>query len=167
MTNPAGTRSGRRSYRSAVVAGDGIGPELVPEGIRVLDPAGRRLGIDFAWEEFGWGCGHYARSGRMMPEDGLEQISAHDAIYLGAVGDPKVPDHVSLWGPLIPIRRHFEQYVNLCLIRLLPGIVSPLCGRSKADIDLWRRPHPALRLRAGGRMSRGAGRRGRGGRAEP
>ena len=122
-------------YRIAVIPGDGIGKETVPEGIRVLDAVGARFGIDFDWETFDWGCERYARTGTMMPEDGIETIRGHDAIFLGAVGFPGVPDHVSLWGLLIPIRRHFEQYVNLRPVRLLKGVESPLRGRTSEDID--------------------------------
>ena len=122
-------------YRIAVVPGDGIGKETVPEGIRVLDAVGGRFGLEFDWETFDWGCERYARTGTMMPEDGIETIRGHDAIFLGAVGFPGVPDHVSLWGLLIPIRRHFEQYVNLRPVRLLKGVESPLKGRTSKDID--------------------------------
>ena len=122
-------------HRIAVIPGDGIGKETVPEGIRVLDAVGRRFGVDFDWETFDWGCERYARTGAMMPDDGIETIRGHDAIFLGAVGFPGVPDHVSLWGLLIPIRRHFEQYVNLRPVRLLKGVESPLVGRTSEDID--------------------------------
>ena len=122
-------------HRIAVIPGDGIGKETVPEGIRVLDAAARRFGIDFVWEHFDWGCERYAKTGAMMPQDGLQSIRDHDAIFLGAVGFPGVPDHVSLWQLLIPIRRVFEQYVNLRPVRLLRGVESPLAGRSAADID--------------------------------
>src|SRR5215217_199195 len=101
------------SYRIATIPGDGIGKEVVPEGIRVVEAAGRKFGIEFQWDVFDWNCDYYLQRGRMMPEDGLEQIRSHDAIFLGAVGFPTVPDHVSLWGLLIPIRRQFQQYVNL------------------------------------------------------
>ena len=124
-------------HRIAVIPGDGIGNEVVPEGIRVLEAVGRKFDIGFQFDEFPWSCEHYARTGRMMPEDGIEQIRGHDAIYLGAVGFPGVPDHVSLWGLLIPIRRSFQQYVNLRPVRLLNGIVSPLAGRGAEDIDFY------------------------------
>ena len=124
-------------YRIATIPGDGIGKETVPEGIRVLDAVGTRFGIDFEWQHFDWSCERYAETGAMMPEDGLEAIRGHDAIFLGAVGFPGVPDHVSLWGLLIPIRRAFEQYVNLRPVRLLRGVESPLRGRTAADIDFW------------------------------
>lgn len=119
----------------AVIAGDGIGPEVTDQGIRVLEAAARRFDIDFAWQRFDWSCKRYAESGRLMPEDGLDRLRPHDAIFLGAVGFPGVPDHVSLWGLLIPIRRGFRQYVNLRPVRLLPGIDSPLAGRGPGDID--------------------------------
>ncbi len=117
------------THRIAVIPGDGIGKEVLPEGIRVLEAAGRRFGVDFSWTHFDWSCEVYARTGRMMPEDGLEQLRRFEAIYLGAVGFPGVPDHVSLWGLLIPIRREFHQYVNLRPVRLLRGVRSPLAGR--------------------------------------
>ncbi len=118
-----------------MVAGDGIGREVVPEGIRVLDAAGRKFGFEFAWDEQPWSCEHYAKHGHMMPADGLATIRGHDAIFLGAVGYPGVPDHVSLWGLLIPIRREFQQYVNLRPVRLMPGVPSPLANRQPGDID--------------------------------
>lgn len=124
-------------YRIAVIPGDGIGREVVPEGIRVLEAAGRRFGIRFTWDTFPWSCEYYAQHGQMMPEDGLAQIRQHDAIFLGAVGFPGVADHVSLWGLLIPIRREFRQYINLRPVRLMPGIRSPLAGREVGDIDYW------------------------------
>ncbi|MCH8197638.1 MAG: tartrate dehydrogenase [Proteobacteria bacterium] len=124
-----------QKYRVAVIPGDGIGKEVVPEGIRVLEAAGARFGFEFDWDQFPWSCETFAETGRMMPEDGLDQIRDHDAIFLGAVGFPGVPDHVSLWGLLIPIRRAMNQYVNLRPVRLLAGVTSPLAGRTAADID--------------------------------
>ena len=124
------------AHRIAVIPGDGIGKEVVPEGMRVLEAAGRRFGFDLEWTTFDWSCERYAKIGSMMPEDGLEQLRKFEAIFLGAVGFPGVPDHVSLWGLLIPIRRGFQQYVNLRPVRLLPGVRSPLAGRSSADIDM-------------------------------
>jgi tartrate dehydrogenase/decarboxylase/D-malate dehydrogenase len=125
------------NYKIATIPGDGIGKEVVPEGIRVVEAAGRKFGLGFDWDVKDWSCEYYAKHGRMMPEDGLEQIRGHDAIFLGAVGFPGVPDHVSLWGLLIPIRRRFDQYVNLRPIRLMPGIRSPLAGREPGDIDFY------------------------------
>lgn len=123
------------SHRIAVIPGDGIGREVVPEGIRVLEAAGARHGVDFDWVDLPWGCDFFVETGAMMPEDGLDQLAGFDAIFLGAVGRPDVPDHVSLWGLLIPIRRRFEQYVNLRPVRLFPGIESPLKNRGPEDID--------------------------------
>jgi len=126
-----------KTHRIALIPGDGIGKEVVPEGVRVLEAVGKRFGIRFQWDEFDWSCERYAATGAMMPADGLEQIRNHDAIYFGAVGFPTVPDHVSLWGLLIPMRRGFQQYVNLRPVRLMPGITSPLAGRNPGDIDFW------------------------------
>ena len=124
------------TYNIAVIAGDGIGKEVTPEGIRVLEAAGRKFGFSFTWTEFDWNCELYAKTGRMMPEDGIDQLRPFDAIFLGAVGYPGVPDHVSLWGLLIPIRRQFHQYINLRPCRLLPGVRTPLADRGPQDIDL-------------------------------
>jgi tartrate dehydrogenase/decarboxylase/D-malate dehydrogenase len=124
------------SYKIAVIAGDGIGKEVMPEGLRVLEAVGCRFGITFRWDEFDWSCERFQRLGAMMPEDGLDQIKGHDAIYLGAVGYPGVPDHVSLWGLLIPIRRGFDQYANVRPVRLMPGVASPLANRKPSDIDM-------------------------------
>ena len=124
------------AHRIAVIPGDGIGKEVMPEGMRVLESAGRRFGFDLEWTAFDWSCEVYTRTGRMMPEDGLEQLRQFDAIYLGAVGAPGVPDHVSLWGLLIPIRRGFRQYIARRPVRLLEGVRSPLAGRGPGDIDM-------------------------------
>jgi tartrate dehydrogenase/decarboxylase / D-malate dehydrogenase len=122
-------------YSIATIPGDGIGKEVVPAGIKVLEAAGRRFGIELAWTHFPWSCETYRATGKMMPEDGLDQLREHDALYLGAVGYPGVPDHVSLWGLLIPIRRGFRQYVNLRPVRLLEGVRSPLRDRAPGSID--------------------------------
>lgn len=124
-----------KTFHIAVIAGDGIGKEVVPEGIRVLDAAGRRFGFELDWHGFDWSCETYLHSGRIMPADGLAQLRPYDAIFLGAVGSPDVPDHVSLWGLLIPIRRSFREYVNLRPVRLLEGIESPLKNWKPGDID--------------------------------
>jgi len=124
-----------KNYKIAVIEGDGIGREVVPEGIRVLEAAARRFDISFTWQHFDWSCETYRKTGRMMPEDGLEQLRPYDSIFLGAVGYPGVPDHISLWGLLIPIRRAFNQYVNLRPIRLLEGVSTPLSGRKAGEID--------------------------------
>ena len=118
-----------------MIEGDGIGHEVVPEGLRVLEASGRSYDINFSWQHFDWGCQTYLKTGRMMPEDGLDQLRGFDAIYLGAVGYPGVPDHISLWGLLIPIRRAFQQYVNLRPVRLLRGVDSPVKGFPPGTID--------------------------------
>jgi len=126
-----------KNYRIASIPGDGIGKEVLPEGVRVLDAVAKRHALAFRWDPFDWSCERYAATGAMMPADGLDQIRHHDAIFFGAVGFPNVPDHVSLWGLLIPMRRGFQQYVNLRPVRLMPGIASPLAGRNAGDIDFW------------------------------
>ena len=102
-----------------------------------MEAAGRKHGIDFDWQEFDWSCETYLKTGRMMPEDGIDQLRDFDAIYLGAAGFPTVPDHISLWGLLIPIRREFDQYVNLRPVRLFEGVPCPLAGREPGDIDFY------------------------------
>ena len=124
-----------KTYNIAVVEGDGIGHEVVPEGLRVIEAATHNLDISFKWRHYNWSCDLYLNSGRMMPADGLDQLRSFDAIFLGAVGHPRVPDHVSLWGLLIPIRRSFRQYVNLRPARLFAGIESPLRNFKPGDID--------------------------------
>jgi tartrate dehydrogenase/decarboxylase/D-malate dehydrogenase len=124
-----------RKYRIAVIPGDGIGREVVPEAIRVLEAAARRFHFELDWHHFDWSCETYLKSGQMMPSDGLEQLRSFDAIYLGAVGHPDVPDHVSLWGLLIPIRRGFRQYVNLRPVRLLAGIEPAVKNFQPDQID--------------------------------
>lgn len=124
-----------KPYRIAVIPGDGIGQEVVPEGIRVLEAAASRFDLSFSWDEKDWSCRRYLDTGRFMPYDGLEEIRGHDAIFLGAVGDPAVPDHISLWGLLIPIRRMMRQWVNLRPVRLVPGVPTPLRDRGPEDID--------------------------------
>jgi len=124
-----------KTYRIAVIPGDGIGNEVVPQGIRVLEIAAKKAGIKLRWDQFPWSCEYFKETGRMMPENGLDQIRYHDAIFLGAVGFPGVPDYISLWGLLIPIRRTFEQYANVRPVRLMPGIQSPLRNCEVGDID--------------------------------
>ncbi|ONG59008.1 tartrate dehydrogenase [Pseudoroseomonas deserti] len=126
-----------RKYRIAVVPGDGIGKETVPEGLRVLDAAARRFGFEISLSHYDWSCETYAQTGRMMPEDGIEQLRDSDSIFLGAVGWPGVPDHVSLWGLLIPIRREFDQYISLRPCKLMPGAKTPLANRTPAEIDFY------------------------------
>jgi tartrate dehydrogenase/decarboxylase / D-malate dehydrogenase len=124
-----------KMFNIAVIAGDGIGKEVVPEGIRVLEAAAQRFGFQWNWRPFGWSCETYVKTGKMMPADGLGQLRPFDAIFLGAVGHPDVPDHVSLWGLLIPIRRTFRQYVNLRPVRLFEGIETPLKNWKPGEID--------------------------------
>ncbi len=124
-----------KTYRIASIPGDGIGKEVIPAGQRIADAAAAKHGFSIEWTEFDWSCELYQKTGRMMPEDGIEQIKGFDAIYLGAVGFPGVPDHVSLWGLLIPLRRELDQYANVRPVRLLRGITSPLAGRTSEDID--------------------------------
>ena len=127
------------THRIAVIPGDGIGSEVVPEGIRVLDAAARRFAIDLRYDGFDFAsCDYYARHGQMMPDDWKERIGGHDAIFFGAVGWPeKVPDHISLWGSLLLFRREFDQYVNLRPVRLMPGVASPQANRQPGDIDFY------------------------------
>lgn len=144
-------------HRIAVIPGDGIGHEVVPEGIKVLEAVGRRFNIDFSWETFDWSCQRFKKKGAMMPEDGLDRIRHHDAVFLGAVGWPGVPDHVSLWGLLIPIRRGFQQYINLRPVRLFEGVKSPLADRKPGDIDymIVRENNEGEYSAIGGRMFEG------------
>lgn len=145
------------TYRIALVPGDGIGREVLPEGLKVLERIADRFGIGFVWDEFDWSCERFARLGSMMPEDGLRQIAGHDAVFLGAVGFPGVPDHVSLWGLLIPIRREFRQYINLRPVRLFEGVPCPLAGRAPGDIDFYivRENNEGEYSEVGGRMYAG------------
>lgn len=127
----------KSTIKVAVIPGDGIGKEVMPEGMRVLEAAGAKHGINLTWQEFDWSCETYLRTGHMMPEDGIDQLRSFDAVYLGAAGFPTVPDHISLWGLLIPIRREFDQYVNLRPVRLFDGVPCPLAGRDPGDIDFY------------------------------
>jgi tartrate dehydrogenase/decarboxylase/D-malate dehydrogenase len=145
-----------RTHRIAVIPGDGIGKEVVPEGLRVLDAAARRFGIGLAYEHFDWSCETYRQTGRMMPADGLDRLRGFDAIFLGAVGYPGVPDHVSLWGLLIPIRRRFEQYACVRPIRLYPGLDSPLRDPAGLDLVVVRENVEGEYSEIGGRLYQGA-----------
>ena len=124
------------AHRIAILPGDGIGKEVMPEGMRVLEAAAKKFGVDLKWSQFDWNCDYYAKHGQMMPDDWFETLQGFEAIYYGAVGWPAiVPDHISLWGSLIPFRRGFDQYVNMRPCRLMPGIASPLANRKPGDID--------------------------------
>lgn len=128
-----------RTYSISVIPGDGIGKEVMPEGIRVLERAASLYGFSIAqaWQDFAC-CDYYAKHGQMMPDDWKERIGKPDAIFFGAVGWPDtVPDHVSLWGSLLQFRREYDQYVNLRPVRLMPGVPCPLVGREPGDIDFW------------------------------
>lgn len=126
-----------RNYRIATIPGDGIGKEVVPEGVKAVEAAARKFGFCVSWQNFDWSCETYLKTGRMMPENGLEQLRPFDAVFLGAVGYPGVADHVSLWGLLIPIRRGFHQYVNLRPVRLLPGIQATVKNFEPGQIDFY------------------------------
>lgn len=121
----------------AVIPGDGIGWEVVPEGIKVLEAVGAKHGLEYDFTEFDWSCERFHKTGKFMPDDGLEQLKTHDSIFLGAVGFPGVPDHISLWSLLIPIRRSMNQYINLRPVRMMKGMKCPLAGRGPEDIDFW------------------------------
>lgn len=123
----------------AVIAGDGIGKEVMPEGLRVLEAAASKFNLDLKFEHFDFAsCDYFLKHGKMMPDNWKDLIGKHDAIYFGAVGWPAtVPDHISLWGSLLLFRREFDQYVNLRPCRLMPGIPSPLAHRKPGDIDFY------------------------------
>jgi tartrate dehydrogenase/decarboxylase/D-malate dehydrogenase len=139
-----------------VIGGDGIGPEVVRAGKRVLEAAAEDdPSLELRFTEFPWGCEYYLEHGRMMPEDGLDTLAACDEIYLGAVGWPTVPDHLSLWGLLLPIRRTFDQYVNLRPARLLRGVKSPLAEPNDLDITVVRENTEGEYSDSGGRVYKG------------
>ena len=122
-------------HRIAVIPGDGIGKEVVSEGMRVIDAVSKRFDLRLEWQIFPWSCEYYKVNGQMMPSNGLDILREFDAIFLGAIGDPSVPDHVSIWGLLIPIRRMFHQYVNLRPVKLFRGVTSPLRAIGPGDLD--------------------------------
>jgi tartrate dehydrogenase/decarboxylase/D-malate dehydrogenase len=147
-----------KKHKIAVIAGDGIGKEVMPEGQRVLDAAAAKYGFSLAYDELPWSCDYYVKHGSMMPEDRMAQIRHHDAVYLGAVGLPDlVPDHISLWGLLIKIRRESDQYANIRPVRLMPGVACPLANRKVGDIDfiIVRENSEGEYSSAGGRMYEG------------
>ncbi|MER3411059.1 MAG: tartrate dehydrogenase [Thermoleophilia bacterium] len=120
------------TYRVALVPGDGVGPEVIVEARKAVDA----LGLPIAWTELPWGSAYYHEHGRMMAEDALDTLRAHDAVLLGAIGDPSVPDHVALWGTVLEIRQKLDLWANLRPCRLLPGIPCPLAGRGPDDVDM-------------------------------
>ncbi|HEY9280267.1 MAG TPA: tartrate dehydrogenase [Eoetvoesiella sp.] len=127
----------QNTYTISVIPGDGIGKEVVPAGLRVLDAVSQLHGFKLQYKHYDWSCETYKATGKMMPDDGIDQLRDSDAIFLGAVGFPGVPDHISLWNLLIPIRREFDQYVNLRPVRLLPGVPCPLANAHERKIDFW------------------------------
>jgi tartrate dehydrogenase/decarboxylase/D-malate dehydrogenase len=144
-----------RSHRIAVIPGDGIGPEVVAQGIRVADAAARRLGFGLAWHSFPWGSGYYVEHGRMMPVDALDTLRGFDAILLGAVGDPRIQDHVTLNGLLLPIRRGFDQYACVRPARTYEGVRSPLAAAPRIDLVVVRENTEGEYAQAGGRVHQG------------
>ena len=127
-----------KNYKIATIAGDGIGKEVMPEGIKVLKETAKKHQFNIQFDEFDFAsCDYYEKNGKMLPDDWKEKISGHDAIYFGAVGDPsKVPDHISLWGSLLKFRREFDQYINLRPVKLFKGVPSPLANKNPGDIDM-------------------------------
>ena len=144
-----------KSYQIANVPGDGIGKEVIPASVNVLDTVAAKCGFQLKYKNYDYSCEHYKHHGKMMPSDGLERLRDSDGIFLGAVGYPGVPDHISLWGLLVPIRRGFQQYVNLRPVRLLEGITSPL--RNPGDIDFYivRENNEGEYSSIGGRLNEG------------
>jgi tartrate dehydrogenase/decarboxylase/D-malate dehydrogenase len=143
------------TYTIDVIAGDGIGPEVMPAAMACVDALARNFAFDVAWRDRDWGSDRYRRDGRMMPVDGIEQLATGDAILLGAVGAEDIPDVVTLWGLLIPIRREFDQYVNLRPVRVLPGVTSPLAGVDALDVVVVRENVEGEYSEIGGRVYRG------------
>jgi tartrate dehydrogenase/decarboxylase / D-malate dehydrogenase len=129
----------KNKYSIAVIAGDGIGKEVMPEGLRALEVACHKFGINLEFTEYPFSSiDYYQKHHQMLPDNWQESLTAHDAIFFGAVGWPEIlPDHISLWGSLLKFRREFDQYVNLRPVRLMPGVPSPLAGREPGDIDFW------------------------------
>ena len=143
------------THSIAVIAGDGIGTEVVPAAISCLERIAQIHSLNLEFTHFDWGSDYYLRHGRMMPVDGIEQLANHDAIFLGAVGSPEVPDTESLWGLLIPIRREFQQYINLRPVKTLDGVASPLACKEPIDILIVRENNEGEYSDVGGRMYRG------------
>jgi len=148
-----------RTHRIALLGGDGIGPEVIAAGMTVLEAAGSRFGFRLDATELGWSSRRHLEEGAMMPPDAIQVLAGFDAIYLGAVGSPDVPDHETLWGLLLPIRQRFDQYVNLRPVRLLEGVASPLRGVGPGDIDMIcvRENSEGEYSGVGGRVHRGMG----------
>jgi tartrate dehydrogenase/decarboxylase/D-malate dehydrogenase len=145
------------AHRIAAIPGDGIGREVLPVAQRVLDAVASRHGFELSWNELPWSCSWYAAHGAMMPPDGIDRLRDADAIFLGAIGQPGVPDHISQWGLLIPIRRAFDQYVNLRPVRLLAGLESPLRDCGRLDVAIVRENTEGEYTDVGGRFATPAG----------
>jgi len=143
------------SYKIALIPGDGIGQEVVPEALSVLDKVAALTGFKLEYAHYDWSCELFKKTGKMMPDDGLDQLRDSDSIFLGAVGFPGVPDHVALWGLLIPIRRAFEQYINLRPVRLLKGVASPLKDPGEIDFYIVRENNEGEYSSIGGRLYEG------------
>ena len=144
-----------KTYKIATIPGDGIGKEVLPASIQVLNIVAEKCGFQFTYQHYDYSCEHFIKHGQMMPDDGLERLRDSDAIFLGAVGYPGVPDHVSLWGLLIPIRRTFQQYVNLRPVRLLKGIHSPLKNPGNIDFYIVRENNEGEYSSIGGKLNEG------------
>jgi len=143
------------SHSIAVIAGDGIGQEVVPAAIDCLNSVAAIYGLNLEYDHLDWGSDHYMRHGRMMPLDGLERLGRHEAVFLGAVGSPEIPDAETLWGLLIPIRREFQQYINLRPVKTLDGVASPLASKEPIDLLIVRENNEGEYSEIGGRMFRG------------
>jgi tartrate dehydrogenase/decarboxylase/D-malate dehydrogenase len=143
------------SYSIASIPGDGIGLEVVPVAVDAVDAVARRHGFSISWVEYDWGSDYYRREGRMMPADGIHQLRDSDAIFFGAVGSPDIPDDVTLWGLLIPIRREFQQYINLRPAKTLPGVPSPLSSSAAIDLIIVRENVEGEYSEIGGRFGTG------------
>ena len=126
-----------KTYNIALIGGDGTGPEVAAEGVKVSEAAAKKFGFNINWHKYDFGGERYLKTGEVLPDSAVAELRKFKAIFLGAVGFPDVPDHVSLWGLLIPLRRHFQQYINLRPVRLLAGVDSPLKGRAPGDIDFY------------------------------
>ena len=144
-----------KAYKIAIIPGDGIGKEVVPESVKVLEAVAAQCGFSFKFENYDYSCEYYVNHGKMMPDDGIDRLRDSDSIFLGAVGYPGVPDHVSLWGLLIPIRRTFQQYVNLRPVRLLEGVASPLKNPGQVDFYIVRENNEGEYSNAGGKIYEG------------
>ncbi|MEZ5040520.1 MAG: tartrate dehydrogenase [Saprospiraceae bacterium] len=143
------------TYQITLLPGDGIGQEVIPESVKVLDKVAALAGFQLVYKNYDYSCQYYKANGKMMPDDGLDRLRDCDSIFLGAVGFPGVPDHVSLWGLLIPIRRTFQQYVNLRPVRLLKGIASPLKNPGEIDFYIVRENNEGEYSSIGGRLYEG------------